>query len=292
MLILNERKHAEEIIRSGDTGKHPVSSLWTVTKFCRANGLTKSATQAFLADIVRLHLPNMQDDLNPRLQQIVTRAWDVPLVEADHLEVYASEMDKIDALPSRQIRRLAFTLLIVGKYALDAKRASAAWVNLPDSELFALANVKVGKNARGLLLNDLYKLGMVRFGGAVDSTGIEVLFIERQGSPVLKVTVMREIGAQYDAYHNPSRYRRCAVCGLPVLAKKVSGVTAYCDAHSDRASKHVMRICEDCGRPFLALRISKTNRCPNCYETYRKEANRLSQIMYRSRPKTDSVSSS
>lgn len=283
MLILNERKYAERVIRTGDLGRHPTSTLWVIAKYCKANGLSKDDSRTFMTDFVRLSMPETLNTMSARISQILNKAWDIPLIEVDRLDVYAAEMQKVDSLPSRPLRRIAFTLLVLGKYAVIAKQHPAAWVNMSDAELFRMANVVASRDTRGLMLNDLYTLRMVRFGSAVDSTGIEVLFGERSGDVALKVNVMRDLGNQYEAYHCPERFRRCAVCGLPLPIRANKKTAVCCDEHTMRESKHVLQICTDCGRPFLTSRTAKTSRCFDCYEKYRRGVNKLAQNTFRTK---------
>lgn len=230
---------------------------------------------------MRLNKPELLDVLQERLVQVVNKAWDAALIEVDSLAIYEGELKPISALPSRQLRRLAFTILVLGKYAMVVKCANAAWINIPEAELFQLANVNVRHDDRNLLLNDLYQLGMIRFGSAVDNTSIEALYVQNFGEPVFSVPIMRDIGYQYEARIDPSRFRRCVICGLPVPMRQRGKADGLCPHCKQRTSRHVVQLCEDCGRPYLSERRAKRNKCPDCYDKCRRETNRIVQAALR-----------
>lgn len=280
MLVLNERKYAEEIICSGDLGAHPVASLRVLAKYCKASGLKKPAAIGFLEDIIARHGTSQTDRVSEYLPRIVKKAYEQELIELDEIPVYKSELARIDSLPTGQLRKVAFTLLVLGKYFKTVKHSESAWIRVSDTELFLLANVGASKVERALMLNDLFRIGMVGFSSAVSNTDVHVLYVEDSGDKAMSVTVLRDLGTQYLAYESPHKYLRCAVCGVPVLAQGRKRVV-YCSEHLVQSARHQMRICPDCGRAFLSPTSARTDKCPRCYEQHRRLSNRRAQSHFR-----------
>lgn len=152
-------------------------------------------------------------------------------ISIEHLVITKPEMDKIDSLDSKQLKRLAFTLLCLAKYAHAANPENDYWVNNKDSEVMALANVSTSLKRQAGLYSSLRELGLIEFSRKVDNTSVRVQFVE-DGECALYVTDLRNLGYQYLMYHGEP-YFVCANCGI---------TTKYSNPKNKRNQKY----CKEC----------------------------------------------
>ena len=135
-----------------------------------------------------------------------------PLIMIDEILVTKPEMEKIDSLPGKQLRRLAFTLLCISKYLYTVSESTNYWVNTPDNEIMKMANINTSIKRQSSMFGQLKDAGMIRFSKQIDNLSVQVLFAE-DGEVALRITDFRNLGYQYMKYHGEP-YFECAHCGL------------------------------------------------------------------------------
>ena len=142
----------------------------------------------------------------------VARALKYDAIKIESIDITNHEMDMIDALDGKQIRRLAFTLLCLAKYWDIVNPAGDHWVNSKDSDIMRMANINTSIKRQSLMYYNLNKVGMIQFSKKVDNTNVCVCFMT-QGDVVMKVTDFRNLGYQYLRYHGEP-YFECQNCGV------------------------------------------------------------------------------
>lgn len=142
----------------------------------------------------------------------IKNAKKYPLLVVDSIPITQPEMQKIDSLNGRQLRRLAFTLLCIAKYRCISSGEKNMWVNSKDNEIMKMANINTSIARQCMLFSKLRELGMIRFSRKVDNTSVEVLFAE-DGDPAMLVRDYRNLGYQYLMYHGEDYYV-CSECGI------------------------------------------------------------------------------
>lgn len=281
-IILNERTYVETILASGELSNNVFSDLTRIGKYYFAEGLKKAAVKKKLTELVKVCRPDLSENYEHAIDRMVNRASRHKLLEIDKIPIYAGEMQTIAVLPSMPLQRLAFTLLCLGRMGDMARGEMSGWVNTRDAQLFALANVPGSRNEHSLLLNDLKSCGLVKFPKAVNSTNIAVLFSAEEGEPVVEVSEMRDLGYQYSRFIGKGRFVPCAVCGMPIPLRDGKQIGVYCSKHEPQRQRNRVVECPDCGKLIVAPPTAKTNRCPRCYEIYRRNAVRASVARHRS----------
>ena len=116
-LILNEYEWAENMIREHELGNKPVETLSRVARYYHANHYSKHEIRSLLDDFLlkcdpSASLPKWSDTLD----KVVKSCNKYSLVILDGVDVSYDELEKIEKLNGKQIRRLAFTLLCSAKY--------------------------------------------------------------------------------------------------------------------------------------------------------------------------------
>ncbi len=212
-VVLREHEWAENMIRSKSLGKKPSETLNRVARYYIDKGYDKKSVRNFLDTFLiqcdpTSSLPKWSDALDYALN----RALKYKAVDIESIDITKPEMDKIDALEGRQVKRLAFTLLCLAKYWKTISSLSDYWVNNKDNEIMAMANVNTSIKRQGAMYWKLHECGMIQFSKKVDNTNVRVCFIE-DGEVVLHITDFRNLGYQYLKYHGEP-YFECGNCGL------------------------------------------------------------------------------
>lgn len=212
-IVLNEYDWAEQAIRDKSLGKKPYETLSRVAKYYTYKNYTRKEVRRMLDEFLlqcdpALSLVTWSDTLDNATKS----ATKYPLVIIDGIDITAPEMERIDALPGRPIRRLAFTLLCIAKYMHKVSDKTNYWVTTPDNEIMKMANISTSIKRQSSMFGQLKDEGMIRFSKQIDNLSVQVLFAE-EGDTVITITDFRNLGYQYMKYHGEP-YFECMHCGL------------------------------------------------------------------------------
>lgn len=218
-IVLNEYEWAEHMIESHDLGKKPIETLNRVSKYYLANGYRKRDIRKLLDTFMLQCDPQVPlAHWSGALDRIAKNADKYPLIRVDGVEVTRRELERIDSLSGRQIRRLAFTLLCVAKYWDSVSEHNNHWVNSQDKEIMQMANIHTSIKRQSAMFADLRKAGFIRFSKKIDNLNVQVLFIE-PGKPAIHIQDFRNLGYQY-LKHYGGPYFECVNCGITVKAQE------------------------------------------------------------------------
>jgi len=216
-IVLKENEWAENMIRSKSLGKKPSETFCRVARYYLDKGYSKSDTRNFLDTFLiqcdpTSSLPKWSDALD----YAVGRALKYPAIDIDGIDITKPEMERIDALNGKQIKRLAFTLLCLAKYWQIVVPTGDYWVNNRDNEIMSMANINTSIKRQSMMYWTLRECGMIQFSRKVDNTNVRVCFAE-EGEAVMRITDFRNLGYQYLKYHGEP-YFECENCGLTTKA--------------------------------------------------------------------------
>ena len=235
-IVLREREWVENAIQSKTLGKKPSETLRRVARYYIDKGYSKKETRKYLdAFLIQCEPMSSLSKWSDALDYALARALKYEAIEIDSIDITRSELEKIDALEGKQVKRLAFTLLCLAKYWNAIIPNGDNWVNNKDSEIMALANINTSIKRQGAMYHTLHKCGMVHFSKKVDNTNVRVCFIE-DGDVLLRVKDFKNLGYQYMMFTGSNDYIVCQNCGIvvrkntvkPVGYKQNSGNQKYC----------------------------------------------------------------
>lgn len=217
-IVLNEHEWAREKIESRSLGDKPFETLSRVAKYYMDNGGSKKDVRqkldAFLLQCdPTASLPKWADTIDYAL----ARALKYEAIQIHSIEITKGEMERIDSLDGKQIRRLAFTLLCLAKYWDIVNPSGDHWVNSKDSDIMRMANINTSIKRQSMMYYNLNEAGMVQFSKKVDNTNVRVCFIS-QGEVAMRVTDFRNLGYQYLRFHGEP-YFECQNCGITTKLK-------------------------------------------------------------------------
>lgn len=247
-IVLNEHEWAKEMISSRSLGKKPFETLTRVAKYYIDKEYSKRDVRKMLdAFLIQCEPSASLPKWSNTIDYALDRALRYEAIKIDYIEITKPEMEIIDSLEGKQLRRLAFTLLCLAKYWDVVNPQGAHWVNSKDCDIMRMANINTSIKRQSLMYHTLHAAGLVQFSKKVDNTNVRVCFI-KEGEPVLCISDFRNLGYQYLKYHGEP-YFECQNCGI---VTKVNSPTCgtkpkYCKecavtVHTQQKVNSVMRV--------------------------------------------------
>lgn len=212
-IVLNEYDWAERALKDKALGKKPYETLSRVAKYYTYKNYTRKEVRRLLDEFLLQCEPTASlVTWSDTLDNAAKYAAKYPLIMIEEIIVTKPEMEKIDALPGKQLRRLAFSLLCIAKYLYAVSPNTSYWVGTPDNEIMKMANINTSIKRQSSMFGQLKDAGMIRFSKQIDNLSVQVLFVE-EGETAVRITDFRNLGYQYMKYHGEP-YFECAHCGL------------------------------------------------------------------------------
>lgn len=233
-IVLNEHEWARDMIESCSLGTKPFETLSRVAKYYIDNNYSKKETRDML-DIFLLQceptasLPKWAKTLD----HAVARALKYNAIKVDCIEITKPEMECINTLEGKQVRRLAFTLLCLAKYWDTVNLNGDHWVNNKDSEIMKMANIYTSIKRQSQMFYTLNEKSLIQFSKKIDNTNVKVCFIT-PGESEMFITDFRNLGYQYLKY-----------CGEPCFECQNCGITVKCEKKAGQAGPKY-KYCKDC----------------------------------------------
>lgn len=220
-VVLNEYEWAEAAIKSKSLGKKPSETLGRVAKYYMSKGLSKNETRKKIEEFIKLCDPVASiPKWDGMISYVVSKATKYSLIEIDGINITEAELETINGLESRLLKRLAFTLLCLAKYWDAVDPTIDHWVVNKDTEIMKLANIKTSIRRQSAMFAELNKLGLIQFSRKVDNTSIKVCFIH-DGDTKMSINDFRDLGNQYLMYLGEPFFV-CENCGV-IMKKKNDG---------------------------------------------------------------------
>lgn len=223
-IVLNEYEWAERMIADRKLGNKPVETLSRVAKYYFENKYSKREVRKLLDQFLMQCNPDASlVHWSETLDKIVRSAQRYPLIQIDHIYISENELEKISALDSRQLRRLAFTMICVVKYWNIISPNNNCWLNTSDKEIFQMANINVSSKQHDLMYGALREAGFIRLSKRIDNLNVQVLFVDPEYHDDERgffVRDFRNLGYQYMRYCGEPFYE-CQNCGIVVRHKSV-----------------------------------------------------------------------
>lgn len=213
-IVLNEYEWAERMINNHDLGGKPTETLSRVAKYYLENKYSKREVRKMLDTFLVQCDPNASlVHWSDTLDRITKNASKFPLIRLEGVSITTDEMSRIEALPGKQIRRLAFTLLCVSRYWDGVSESNNHWVNTSDKEVMQMANINTSIKRQSLMFSELKAAGMIRFSKKIDNINVQVVFGDTDGEVAMTIQDFRNIGYQYLKYYGEP-YFECSNCGV------------------------------------------------------------------------------
>lgn len=214
-IILNEYEWAEKAIADRRLGVRPTETLTRIAKYYFANQYSRRDVRSKLDIFLTQCDPDASlVQWSDTLDRIVKAAAKRDIIKVDGVSLSSSELDRIDQIEGKQLRRLAFAMLCVAKYWDAVSPNNNHWLNAQDKDVFALANIRTSGKRQCIMYGELRDLGLIRFSKKVDNLNVQVVFADDELSePEMIVTDFRNLGYQY-LRRTDDNYFECTNCGV------------------------------------------------------------------------------
>lgn len=218
-IVLDECEWAKNAITTKDMGKKPLETLTRVAKYYYSCGYDEENVLRLLELFVAQCNPNTPIiRWEDTLDRVVKFAPKYSIIKIDKVDVSESELEVIDKLKGRQLKRLAFALLCVAKYWDLMSSSNNHWVNSDDREIMQMANINTSIRRQSEMYAELRRLGLIKFSKKVDNLNVQVLFTDNDSPTAMEIRDYRNLGYQY--------LRRC---GYPYFVCANCGITVKCN---------------------------------------------------------------
>lgn len=172
------------------------------------------------------------------------------LVDIDKISITINELNKINTLESKKLKKIAFVLLVYAKISNVALDRDDGWINQSYKNIFIEAKVSAKGNDKKLLLHDLYKLEYISQSYKNDSTSLKINYIDNTSDSEVAFYV-EDFDFIIYSYLNymGENWIKCEVCGKYFIknknAKKIPKYCSLCQKEKqrewDRESKKRVR---------------------------------------------------
>ena len=218
-IVLNEYKWVEKVLNHPELGKKPVETINRVARYYFENQYKKGEIRKLLDTFLMQCDPSASlVRWSPVLDRIAKHADKFPLIRLSSIEITKAELETIEKLDGKQVKRLAFTLLCTAKYWDAVSEKNNHWVNSPDREIMQMANIKTSVKRQSLLFAVLREAGLIRFSKKIDNLNVQVLFLA-PGKTAMQIQDFRNLGYQYLKFYG-APYFTCENCGITVKANE------------------------------------------------------------------------
>ena len=242
-IVLNETKQAEYIIKKGEVGTKPTSTLFLLGKYYRQKeNLDKEQTVNKLNEFMVANYKNYNPALwEEAIEDISKKANKYPLREIDSIGITQSELDKLAELHNIKYEKLLFTMLCYAKLYNTISENNNGWVNADIQELYRVARVTVKyRKDKFLFLNDIEKTGLISFSNKNDNLNLKVNFFDMDGESVLDISDFRELGYEYLNYIGDGKFIKCKCCDK--LFRTNSNNKTHCNECQKEITREKTRI--------------------------------------------------
>lgn len=219
-IVLNEHDWAREMINNRTLGSKPFETLCRVARYYIDTETVLHYPRDYLRHKLEVFLLSCEPSASiPKWSQTIEsamdRAYKTPAVSTDGIIITKGEMESIDSLDGKQIKRLAFVLLCLSKYWNISRRTSDYWVTNKDTEVMRLANINTSIKRQSAMYRILNEKGFIKFSKRIYDTSIRVCFADENSDAALVVSDFRNLGWQYSAFYGEPFFK-CDNCGLTV----------------------------------------------------------------------------
>lgn len=219
-IVLNEYEWAEKVIVDRKLGKKPCETLLRVAKYYFERKYSRREVRKLLDEFLMQCDPDASlVAWSNTLDKITRSAAKYPPIQIDHINVSVGELEWINEIDSKLLRRLAFTMLCVSKFWNIISPNNNGWVNTDEKEIFQMANINVPSNKQDLMYGELIKRGYIKQSKRIDNLNVQMLTPETDDVVGIVIDDFRNLGYQY-LKHYGDPYFKCEKCGITVREQK------------------------------------------------------------------------
>lgn len=281
MLILNEEKWAENLYcGKNNEVKSTTGKIGYVTRYqLHTLNYTDQDNYKCTVEWMKQHHANFDESTYSNLiSDAIKKAHKKPFYKIDNIKITKSELDTISSLNDLRAEKVLFVLLCMAKQQSVSNGFTNGLVKYSLSELCKMARISVPADDREYILYNIVQKGCLGYPKKNNTQCLIVNFIDENSDAVLELneTHCKELAYEYLKWKNNNQgYDRCKFCDV-VIKQYKSHPRRFCRECSvmlgDVPDDIKVVKCVDCGKPvYVPLLNTKTCRCEECQEKYRKD---------------------
>lgn len=279
----NEQAAIEKMISSNFVDKNNiVNTIYSLAKYnYHVMRLSDKANYNHILKYITSNCEHIfEESIYQDIENCIKNAKKHTLATIDKVCITQNEINTIKELGDIKQEKALFVLLAISKYfnLLNGKNYDAAF--LTNADICKMARITIPTCERDQFMQFLYEKELLFKHTWCDSTIKKLTFVSHDDNDkvVLKLGEgdFKDLAYTYLAYVSPSKFRRCVNCGrwMRVNKKDIRLCTECCNASNIVEDKDAFKtvVCEDCGKViYVSVLNTKTCRCEECQEQYRKE---------------------
>lgn len=274
MLILNERKYAEDLYcGKNQTVKNIIKKIGYVTRYQLyvLNYNDKENYDYTVKWLNRHHNNFDESSYSNCIADAIKFAHKTPFYHIDSIKITQEELDIISSLDNLRAEKVLFVLLCMAKHQSIIYGLTNGLVKYSLSELCKTARISVPASEREYILYSIIQHGFLGYPKKNNSQCLMVDFIDNDGDAILNIDEVdsQELAYVYLNWKNNGGYSRCANCGKLFKKSKNRKYCSQCAGYQHSGDKIIT--CIDCGKEFsVDAKNHSTSRCEDCYQAYRR----------------------
>lgn len=256
-VILNETEIVDNILNKGNYEGNIYNAILLLIKYYHIEGNTDRV------DVKENIINNLEKCTNIGFRRIewediISKSIDklfrdtkihktnLKFVDIDKVAITINELNKINSLGNKKLKKLAFVLLVYAKISNVALDRDDGWINQSYKNIFTESKVSAKGNDKKLLLHDLYKLGYISQSYKNDSTSLKINYIDNEEDSEIAFYI-EDFDFIIYSYLNymGGNWKKCVECGRYFIVKSVKNTSQkYCSIcakevikENDRARK-------------------------------------------------------
>ena len=236
-LVLHEKEMVRGILSDCSKKACTHKAVFEVVKYYLSEGYDRAGVEEKTKEFICKcdSYANMSAWSN-FIDDAVKLAKNSRMVDLDGIDITAGEFNAITSLEGDMRRKLMFTILCIAKYFNAINEGNNNWVNQKQKDIFTMANIKVTSKRQSLLINDLWRAGLIGYSRVVDNININVKIVNNDSEVRLTVTDFRNLGNQYQMFCG-GRFMICQECGAVI-----------------RRESNAQKCCKECSSALRAKR--------------------------------------
>lgn len=281
MLILNEERYAENLYNGkNDSVKSILGKIGYITRYnLYTLGYSDENNYKYTVEWLNKNHNNFDESYYSNLiSDAVKRAHKTPFYNIEGIKITQSELNSISSLDNLRAEKVLFVLLCMAKQQRVITGFTNGLVKYSLTELCKLARISVPADDREYILYNIVQKGLLSCPKKNDTKCLIVNCINDDDDIVLELDEIdcQELAYVYLNWKNKGvGYGYCEYCGK-LMKKPKSNPHRFCEKCTeilgDVPNNMNVVQCIDCGKPvYISLLNTKTCRCEECQEKYRKD---------------------
>lgn len=279
----NEQAAIEKMINSNFVDKNnAINTVYSLAKYnYHILHLSDKANYNHILKYITSNCENIfEEGIYKDIENCIKNAKKHAMATINEVCITQNELNTIKNLDDIKQEKAAFVILAISKYfnLLNEKNYDAAF--LTNTDICKMARITIPTKERDQFMQFLYDKDLLFKHTWCDSTIKKLTFVSRDDNDKIVLRLgegdFKDLAYTYLAYISPNKFRRCVGCGRWMRVNKQGGrlCTECRNASAAIEEKDVFKtvVCIDCGKTiYVSLQNTKTCRCEECQEKYRKD---------------------